>query len=122
MKVYSAIFLLFLFVISSSQQFLVYMHYLVNKDYITEFLCINKEKPELACDGKCFLADQIKKFNEENQGRDFPVVEKLEIKLFVDINWTTFINDLYILPPLITRYSLIDSEFQKPVFHPPDLS
>lgn len=38
-----------------------YIEYLVNQDYITEFLCINKEKPKLQCNGKCYLVKALKK-------------------------------------------------------------
>jgi hypothetical protein len=31
----------------------------VNTSEITELFCINKEKPQLECNGKCFLATQL---------------------------------------------------------------
>jgi len=34
-------------------------YYEINVDYITEVFCINKEKVELACNGKCHLAKQL---------------------------------------------------------------
>ncbi|MBU3822944.1 hypothetical protein KO566_12805 [Flavobacteriaceae bacterium XHP0103] len=37
-----------------------YMAYFeLNIDYIIETYCINKDKPMLNCDGKCFLAKQL---------------------------------------------------------------
>ncbi len=41
-----------------------YMEYLLNQDYIAEFLCINKDKPKLQCNGKCHLAKQLENQNE----------------------------------------------------------
>ena len=38
-----------------------YIEYVLNQDYIAEFLCINKDKPELQCNGKCHLVKQIEK-------------------------------------------------------------
>jgi hypothetical protein len=35
------------------------IEYAVNRDYIAEVLCINKAKPELACDGKCHLKSSL---------------------------------------------------------------
>lgn len=35
--------------------------YELNKDYVAEVLCINKDKPELECNGKCYLNKQLKK-------------------------------------------------------------
>jgi hypothetical protein len=43
-----------------------YVEYLVNQDYIAEFLCINKEKPELQCNGKCHLVKELEKQQENN--------------------------------------------------------
>ncbi len=38
-----------------------YVEYILNQDYIAEFLCINKDKPELECHGKCHLVKEINK-------------------------------------------------------------
>ncbi|MFP2995651.1 hypothetical protein ABN763_07055 [Spongiivirga sp. MCCC 1A20706] len=40
--------------------------YVVNQDYIAEFLCINKDKPELACKGKCQLMIMYEEQEKEN--------------------------------------------------------
>ena len=45
--------------------------YSINKKYIASTLCINRYKPQLKCNGKCFLAKKIKeaeKNQEENSG------------------------------------------------------
>lgn len=34
-------------------------YYQLNIEYITEVYCVNKEKIELACNGKCHLAKQL---------------------------------------------------------------
>ncbi len=38
-----------------------YVEYVINQDYIAEFLCVNKDKPKLQCHGKCHLAKEIDK-------------------------------------------------------------
>ena len=35
-------------------------YYHANRDYIARVLCENRDKPELHCDGKCYLAKQLK--------------------------------------------------------------
>ncbi|MBB1150489.1 hypothetical protein HX062_07270 [Myroides sp. DF42-4-2] len=35
------------------------VEYVVLYDYIKNELCVNKEKPELACNGKCHLAKEL---------------------------------------------------------------
>lgn len=35
-------------------------YYQINKDYIARVLCENRDKPDLHCDGKCYLAKKLK--------------------------------------------------------------
>ncbi|AKD58765.1 hypothetical protein SD10_24435 [Spirosoma radiotolerans] len=35
-------------------------HYQLNKAYIARVLCQNRDKPQLHCDGQCYLAKQLK--------------------------------------------------------------
>lgn len=45
--------------------------YVVNYDYIIENLCENRDKPQLNCDGKCYLAKQLAKESEGKQKNPF---------------------------------------------------
>lgn len=36
------------------------MYYQANKEYIARVLCENRDKPQLHCDGKCYLAKRLK--------------------------------------------------------------
>lgn len=45
--------------------------YVVNYDYISTVLCENKEKPQLQCNGKCYLAKQLKKSAEQGEENPF---------------------------------------------------
>ncbi len=72
MKRIISIFFLLAFVSTSLKQYYPYLDYSINKNYISEFLCINKDKPELGCQGKCHLNKQLEKVNAENNG-DFPI-------------------------------------------------
>lgn len=35
-------------------------HYQLNKEYIARVLCENRDRPELHCDGNCYLAKRLK--------------------------------------------------------------
>ncbi len=48
--------------------------YVINYDYIVNVLCENKDKPELKCDGKCYLSKQLAK--ESRQSEENPFGEK----------------------------------------------
>ena len=39
---------------------LLLVDYQANKEYISAFLCINRDKPQLACQGKCQLTKKLK--------------------------------------------------------------
>ena len=41
-----------------------YVEYMVRKGYISEFLCINGENPDVSCHGKCYLLAKIKHAND----------------------------------------------------------
>ncbi len=47
--------------------------YIVNQDYISEFLCINKENTALNCNGKCYLMQRLTEENEEKKGNLPPI-------------------------------------------------
>lgn len=44
--------------------------YEVNKDYVAEELCENKDKPQLHCNGKCYLNKQIAKVDAPTKDKD----------------------------------------------------
>ena len=55
------------------QPYIPYIEYAINKEYIIEFLCINREEPELNCQGKCHLQKNIKESNNQDlPGQDIP--------------------------------------------------
>lgn len=50
-------------------------YYNVNKEYITRVLCQNRDKPQLHCNGKCYLA---KKLKEQQQKQDQQTSDRVE--------------------------------------------
>ncbi len=44
----------------------IYLDFELRKDYIIQNLCENRFKPELHCDGKCYLAKTLNKIAEDN--------------------------------------------------------
>ena len=72
MKRILPILFLLAFVTTSLKQYYPYLDYSINKNYISEFLCVNKDKPKLRCEGKCHLNKQLKKINTEDNG-NFPI-------------------------------------------------
>lgn len=62
MKIFNvilAVFMSLVLLFSTNLKSFITINYLLNKAEITELFCINKEKPKLQCNGKCYLAKEI---------------------------------------------------------------
>ena len=59
MKVWLSLIAVVLFSGSILQPVLPVYNYFLNYDYIVNVLCVNKDKPEMHCDGKCYLRKEL---------------------------------------------------------------
>ena len=59
-------------------------YYQMNKKMIADKLCINKDKPELHCNGQCFLSKQLKKAEENEKRQSKSMTEKDEVVTHYD--------------------------------------
>lgn len=48
----------------------VYLDFELRKEYIIQNLCENRFKPQLHCDGKCYLAKRLQKIAEDNATKE----------------------------------------------------
>lgn len=97
-------------------------YYQLNKEYIADVLCINRDKPELQCQGKCFLTDQLKKDNQSDK-KGVPATQQQKI------DFPSFLICVYQfkfhLPEIQEGMDiLMESSFFSPlrssgIFHPP---
>ncbi|WP_197474525.1 hypothetical protein [Tenacibaculum ovolyticum] len=96
-----------------------FVEYVINYDYISKVLCINKDKPKLQCNGKCQLMQKLEKQQDDDfkslriVGEDYPIgfVELISVKRKNIILKT--VSKLYTYKQ---NYSFL---FSKLVFHPP---
>ena len=79
----------------------------LNRDYVARVLCINRDKPQLHCNGKCHLAKQLRAVDKAEQKQ--PVGGK---QVFQDI--TLFCPDvqpLQLVPvadfPVVPQYGAL---------------
>jgi len=99
----------------------IQMDYTINRTYIIENFCVNKDKPLLQCDGKCFLAEQLKKAQDqkENQAggiefnRDFGVFILQESSISLTNFSSTILNHGATYQEGDRVSQLVD------IFHPP---
>ncbi|KFC23266.1 hypothetical protein [Epilithonimonas lactis] len=99
------------------------MDYAVNYDFINKNLCENKAKPELLCNGKCYLKKEIAKTSTDQSKND----SRINICALADI---FIINDAFVFSSNdfnIKENLKINSEFSNSynfslfskIFHPP---
>lgn len=83
MKSYFAVFMVFVLMLSHINKLLVLIDFSINQNYISNTFCINKAKPALNCNGKCYLAQKLKE-QEEKEKNQIPSALK-------EKNQTTYI-------------------------------
>lgn len=97
-------------------------YYQLNRDYIAEVLCINKEKPITMCHGQCFLNRNLD-LSEESEGTPAsPGKEKVDIPFFLISRGLNAFNALAKPAIMHSAYlRLYTSGYLTVPFHPPAL-
>ena len=120
MKPFLPIIFTILYLLAMLKPVLPVFDYIINQDYIAEYLCINKDKPMLNCDGKCYLAKMIQAEQDEKKDnlpainlRDYPIG-------FVHIASLEFKNIKIGQRKNFSYLNLYKKDFNQTVFHPPN--
>ena len=103
-----------------------FIEYELNKEYIIKVLCINKDKPENSCNGKCHLNKQLKKASENNQDKNDEntvPIQNFKNEIFIITN--TKIN-VQLLGYRVINYCVYEDNYmfllKKKYFHPPEIA
>lgn len=99
------------------------VEYVVNYKYISEVLCVNKEKPIIGCNGKCYLMSELAKSAESEK----PLSDKknsvkdIEILFFQETTNLNVVKTTFPIKVVLNNfysnlYSLLNC---CSVFHPP---
>jgi hypothetical protein len=70
-----------LYAVAILRPFTPYVNYYLNKEKIAEEKCVNKDKPELACDGKCYLKSQV--IREQQEQDESPAVVNIDLEKYL---------------------------------------
>ena len=101
------------------QPVLPYIEYVTFKKYIAENLCINRNKPNCCCHGKCFLKKMLKENNAPtDQKMPFKSQQKpLECSLpAIDFSFKKSVDYKTLYTFYIETYSF---NYAADLFHPP---
>ena len=93
--------------------------YQLNKDFISQVLCINKSAPELQCEGKCFLSKQLAQAEEHEKAPAGDSQVKFDL-LYYQVIYTFKFRSVVVL--LISSNTYILPHYPSPsfsVFYPP---
>ncbi len=86
--VYTSVFLFMLYYFRAA---LPYIEYEINKEYIAENLCQNKDKPFMNCKGKCYLKKQVKKAEKEEKKQNPFITSENSLLFFFSAKRTILI-------------------------------
>ncbi|WP_052598179.1 hypothetical protein [Aureispira sp. CCB-QB1] len=123
--------LLFIIIIGvqTVHQGLIYTYFTLNKDYIIQHLCENRNTPVLECNGKCHLKEVLsiaQKENHTDQQHPMPNLEELKVPVlfFQAIQAPFFIPKKHLSIQMeeapIFNYSFhYTHQMIRALFHPP---
>ena len=118
----TATFFIFLYMIAMLRPVQPYVEYVLNQDYIAEFLCINKDKPKLQCNGKCHLVKELEK-QQKNEPKGLRVLLENYPIGFVIIYQIEALNSFATLKRLtsIPYKKLYHFDYNDSAYQPPDI-
>jgi hypothetical protein len=112
--------MLVLITATSLQQLSILSMYWLTQDYITEKFCVNKDKPELQCNGKCHMKDMVAE-NTEKENQTMSHVENIlpvfYTELCVDLPTPLLLQTITLkLGDVYLSDAYFDRTFQPPEF------
>ena len=99
-----AITLLLALVSANLSRFFVYAEFKANQKYIAASLCENRDKPQMHCNGKCYLMKKLKEAEEKEKKQE-------------QANQKKGTQDVSILTsPFLVSFAKVKLKKQKPTF------
>ena len=125
MKKAVSILLIMLVIAQCSIKLGIVAYYQINKGFITANFCINKAKPKLQCNGKCYLAKKLKKA-QENEEKQASLVNSFEQNIYLEPLQLFVLQPIAVQDPTIdNHFYYTESQFTSPTFsiiQPPKLN
>lgn len=112
-----AIFIASTVLFASLQKSLVFAFYELEKDYVIEQLCINKDVPGSCCKGKCFIEKQTSE--KEAEGIIINVLKNIKEEFYFEHSNISALSNLVITVNYTANKTLNLSTFHDNIFHPP---
>lgn len=65
-----SIFILVMLMLTNFSRLFIYASFELNQKYIASTLCVNRDKPEKNCNGKCYLTKKIQQAEEKERKQE----------------------------------------------------
>lgn len=104
---------------------LLYLDFEMRREYIVNNLCENKNRPQMHCDGKCYLAKRIASLKEQEKRQAEKSYMSRLIDQVMDYRSDFSIKKQPIVVELLPRATFLVTSFFTPrvsvddIFHPP---
>jgi hypothetical protein len=124
-KSYIALLLLALVSVKTLLVPMVYLDFELRKDFIIQNLCENRFKPQLNCNGACYLAKKLHKIAEDNATKETQKQSQFMKKIIEEVFETTPLFSYELMVKNISTKSTYSYQlahyqsFAFSIFHPP---
>ena len=100
----------------------ILVHYQLNKEYIAQNLCENKNKPMMHCNGKCHLRKQLSEQDKKDKSPFSQTIkDKFQIQYFIESNLPSYSINILPAEPDLSYSFIIPTSAPESIFHPPQL-
>lgn len=95
-------------------------YYYANKNYVASALCENKDKPQLQCQGKCFLKKQLDRTEKEDK-KEKTALKGAETAVYIPATLFDTAQNSYAITTDYPLFKLHNYTFllDRTCFHPP---
>ena len=126
-KFISIAFMIAIVLVQTFSTVAVIVQFKSNENYYAQVLCINKNRPELACHGKCVLMQRLQRDFEQDRNTNQQTLQNIldrDFNLFLDdIKLTTLSRPVFCFSETAPINSFYSSSFSSrlgcDIFHPP---
>ena len=99
------------------------VHYEINKSYITQHFCVNRDKPYMHCNGKCHLKKQLEENHKKEPNPFNNAHHRHDLQLFpTNLKFTGIAAHLKSDKRLFYYHLEVPQPYLSSIFRPPKLT
>jgi hypothetical protein len=116
------VFLMLIWLCQLSGRYMVMLDFYVNQDYIAKNLCVNRNRPEVHCNGKCHLAKKMKEEDRRDQENPDRKTDNRSEIFYASVSFADYFKPIFtnITYPYLHPHSIgMPVDQPSAVFRPP---